>query len=124
MAISIPSHLTLPSVCKLWPSVRATSLIPSPLVCVRSQRGRRVRRVLPIRVRAVVERAARELRGAHRGRIGRPHHRSAGAEELRAEAPRAAHLVVRPGRVRHLHHVCDRLQRQPSDRMIAEVDFY
>jgi len=83
-------------------------------MCVRSQRRRRFRRVLPLRLRTVVERSTRELRRPHSRRAGRSHHRSAGVEKLRAKAPRAAHLVVRARRVRHLHAVRGRVQPEPS----------
>lgn len=79
-----------------------------------SQRGRRLRRVLPLRLRTVFERSTRELRRAHSRRAGRSHHWPAGVEELRAKAPRAAHMVVRARRVRHLYAVRGRLQPEPS----------
>jgi len=79
-----------------------------------SKRGRRFRRVLPIRIRTVVERSARELRRAHSRCAGRSHNRSAGAEELRAKTPRTAHLVVRARRLRHVHRVRGRVQRESS----------
>lgn len=55
-------------------------------------------------------RAPGVLRGAPDGGAGWPHHRPAGAEELRAAAPRAPAVVGRTGGVRRLHPVRHPLQ--------------
>jgi len=81
---------------------------------VSSQRRRRLRSVLPLRLRTIVERSAGQLRCSHSRCAGRSHHWSAGVEKLRAKAPRAADMVVRARGVRYLYAVCGRVQREPS----------
>jgi len=83
-------------------------------MCLHSQRGRRLRRVLPLRLRTIVERSACQLRCSHSRRAGRSHHWSASFEKLRAKAPRAVDMVVRAWRVRHLYAVRGHVQLEPS----------
>jgi len=83
-------------------------------MCLHSQRRRRLRRVLPLRLRTIVERSSRQLRCSHSRCAGRSYHRSTGVEKLRAKAPRAADMVVRARSVRYLYTVCGRVQREPS----------
>jgi len=93
---------------------RLTDVRFCSFMCLHSQRRRRIRRVLPVRLRTIVERSARQLRCTHSRRAGRSHHRSAGVEKLRAKAPRAADMVVRARSVRDMYTVCGRVQREPS----------